>query len=47
MPTAMDINVFCRIGRLVFYAAIANLMVKVEAVDDPFLNLKGMAHKVK
>ena len=43
MPTAIDINL-CRIGRLAFYAAIANLRVKVKAVGDPFLDLIGVWH---
>ena len=41
MPTTMGINVFGRIGRLAFRAAIANLRVEVKAGGNPFLDLMG------
>merc|ERR1712113_792466 len=47
MPTAMGINGFGRIGRLVFRAAIANPEVTVKAVNDPFMDLKYMVYQLK
>merc|ERR1712060_155115 len=47
MPTAMGINGFGRIGRLVFRAAIANPEVEVKAVNDPFMDLKYMVYQLK
>merc|ERR1712060_502529 len=47
MPTAMGINGFGRIGRLVFRAAIANPEVEVKAVNDPFMDVKYMVYQLK
>merc|ERR1712060_585914 len=47
MPTAMGINGFGRIGRLVFRAAIANPEIRVKAVNDPFMDLKYMVYQLK
>jgi len=47
MPTAMGINGFGRIGRLVFRAAVANPEVQVKAVNDPFMDLKYMVYQLK
>jgi len=47
MPTAMGINGFGRIGRLVFRAAIANPDVDVRAVNDPFMDLQYMVYQLK
>jgi len=47
MPTAMGINGFGRIGRLVFRAAVANPEVSVKAVNDPFMDLQYMVYMLK
>merc|ERR1712060_943498 len=47
MPTAMGINGFGRIGRLVFRVAAANPEVEVKAVNDPFMDLKYMVYQLK
>eukprot|EP00446_Apocalathium_sp_SHHI-4_P003019 CAMPEP_0177176952 /NCGR_PEP_ID=MMETSP0367-20130122/13532_1 /TAXON_ID=447022 ORGANISM="Scrippsiella hangoei-like, Strain SHHI-4" /NCGR_SAMPLE_ID=MMETSP0367 /ASSEMBLY_ACC=CAM_ASM_000362 /LENGTH=342 /DNA_ID=CAMNT_0018623503 /DNA_START=88 /DNA_END=1116 /DNA_ORIENTATION=- len=43
----MGINGFGRIGRLVFRAAMENPLVKVKAVNDPFMDLKYMVYMMK
>jgi len=47
MSTAMGINGFGRIGRLVFRAAMANSDVTVKAVNDPFMDLDYMVYLLK
>jgi len=47
MATAMGINGFGRIGRLVFRAATGNSNVVVKAVNDPFMDLKYMVYQLK
>jgi len=43
----LGINGFGRIGRLVFRAAMGNPSVKVQAVNDPFMDLTYMAYQLK
>jgi len=47
MSTAMGINGFGRIGRLVFRAATANSDVSVKSVNDPFMDLEYMVYQLK
>jgi len=47
MTTAMGINGFGRIGRLVFRAATANSDVSVKSVNDPFMDLEYMVYQLK
>jgi glyceraldehyde 3-phosphate dehydrogenase len=47
MSTAMGINGFGRIGRLVFRAAMGNPDVTVKAVNDPFMDLEYMVYQMK
>jgi len=43
----LGINGLGRIGRLVFRAAMGNPSVKVQAVNDPFMDLTYMAYQLK
>lgn len=47
MPTALGINGFGRIGRLVMRAALDNPDATVVAVNDPFLTLEYAAYQFK
>jgi glyceraldehyde 3-phosphate dehydrogenase len=47
MPTAIGINGFGRIGRLVMRAALENPNTTVVAVNDPFLDLAYAAYQFK
>lgn len=47
MPVTLGINCFGRIGRLVFRAATANPEVTVNAINDPFMDLKYMLYQLK
>jgi len=47
MATAMGVNGFGRIGRLVTRAALANPDVTVKAVNDPFMDLEYMVYQLK
>ena len=47
MPVAMAIHGFDYIGRLVTRAALANPEVQVEAVNDPFMDLKYMDYQME
>jgi len=47
MPISLGINGFGRIGRLVFRAASANPEVTVNAINDPFMDLKYMLYQLK
>jgi len=47
MPTAIGINGFGRIGRLVMRAALDNPDATVVAVNDPFLTLDYAAYQFK
>jgi glyceraldehyde 3-phosphate dehydrogenase len=47
MPTAIGINGFGRIGRLVMRAALENPDSTVVAVNDPFLDLAYAAYQFK
>eukprot|EP00928_Gymnodinium_smaydae_P084639 TRINITY_DN6791_c0_g2_i2.p1 TRINITY_DN6791_c0_g2~~TRINITY_DN6791_c0_g2_i2.p1 ORF type:complete len:513 (+),score=140.94 TRINITY_DN6791_c0_g2_i2:91-1539(+) len=45
--TALGINGFGRIGRLVFRAAAANNKVVIKAINDPFMDLDYMVYQLK
>ena len=47
MATAIGINGFGRIGRLVFRAATANPAVDVVAINDPFIDLEYMSYMLR
>jgi glyceraldehyde-3-phosphate dehydrogenase type I len=47
MATAMGINGFGRIGRLVFRAAADNPDIKLKGVNDPFMDLDYMVYLLK
>lgn len=47
MPTALGINGFGRIGRLVMRAALENPDATVVAINDPFLTLEYAAYQLK
>ncbi|CAJ1365292.1 unnamed protein product [Effrenium voratum] len=47
MPIGLGINGFGRIGRLVFRAAVANPDAEVQAINDPFMDVKYMVYQLK
>jgi glyceraldehyde 3-phosphate dehydrogenase len=47
MPTALGINGFGRIGRLVMRAALDNPDATVVAINDPFLTVEYAAYQFK